>query len=117
MPLFREPFYRASRGLWYVEITRGKQVNLRRDKDAAFARYHELMAQPAAPDAAVGPSTADESLVVVLVDKFLDWCEKRRAPDTYRWYKDRLQLFCNAIPATLSVSELKNYHIQTWIDG
>jgi hypothetical protein len=40
MPLFRKPFFRASRGLWYLEIVRGKQVNLGRDRDAAFARYH-----------------------------------------------------------------------------
>ena len=121
MPLFRKPFYRPSRGLWYVEITRGKQINLGKDKDAAFLRYHELMGKLAQPgrDSFVPPSPDGPSpvLVVVIVDKFLDWCEKNRAADTYRWYRDRLQLFCNWIPSTLAVPELKNFHVQEWVDS
>ena len=45
MPHFPKPFYRKSRGRWYVEIG-GKQVNLGPEKEAAFRRYHELMAEP-----------------------------------------------------------------------
>ena len=58
MPLFRKPFFRPSRGLWYVEVTRGKQVNLGKDKDAAFARYHELMGRRGTPAAAAPATTA-----------------------------------------------------------
>ena len=45
MPHFPKPFFRPSRGLWYVQI-RGKQINLGPDQDAAFQRYHDLMRQP-----------------------------------------------------------------------
>lgn len=120
MPLFRKPFFRASRGLWYVEISRGKQVNLGKDKDAAFARYHDLMA--GAGQASQGqpePESGDvaPNLVVVLVDRFLDWCQKHRAADTYRWYRDRLQLFCTAVPHGLTIAQLRNYHVQQWVDS
>jgi integrase/recombinase XerD len=40
-------------------------------------------------------------LFVVIVDEFLDWSQKHRAPDTYRWYKDRLESFCKTIDPAL----------------
>jgi hypothetical protein len=43
IPHFPKPFFRKPRGLWYVQIS-GKQVNLGPDQDAAFRRYHELLA-------------------------------------------------------------------------
>src|SRR3712207_7626465 len=42
------------------------------------------------------PQTAPERLVVVIIDEYLEWCQKHRSPDTYRWYKDRLNDFCQA---------------------
>jgi integrase len=120
MAKFRKPFFRPSRRLWYVEIVRGKQISLGREREAAFARYHELMttASNSAPRS-VAPltPTGDTMPVVVIIDMFLDWCQKNRAADTYRWYKDRLQLFCNTIPAALTVAELRNFHVQQWIDA
>ena len=41
---------------------------------------------------------------MVIVDEFLDWCEKHRAPDTYRWYKDRLESFCKHLAQIVSKS-------------
>lgn len=75
MPHFPKSFFRKSRGLWYVQID-GKQHNLGADQDAAFDQYHRLMQQPkehrqVAPEA-----------VASLIDQFLDWTEKHRAPDT-----------------------------------
>ena len=43
MPHFPKPFYRPKRDLWYVQLN-GKQINLGRDKDEAFRRYHQLLA-------------------------------------------------------------------------
>lgn len=45
MPHFPKPFFRKSRSLWYVELD-GKQVNLGPDREAAFKRYHQFMAEP-----------------------------------------------------------------------
>ena len=116
MARFRKPFFRPARGLWYVQLD-GKQINLGPDKDEAFKAYHGLMQQRAEAPKPVAPSAPDQRLVVVLVDEFLDWCEKHRAPDTYRWYKDRLESFCKTIDVNLSADELRPHHVQKWVDN
>ena len=40
-----KPFFRKFTKSWYVEI-RGKQINLGRDKDKAWAKYRQLIATP-----------------------------------------------------------------------
>jgi integrase/recombinase XerD len=45
MPHFPKPFFKKSRGVWYIEVGR-KQVDLGPDRKEAFRRYHALMAQP-----------------------------------------------------------------------
>lgn len=121
MPRFRKPFFRADRGLWYVQLN-GRQINLGAEKDAAFAAYHQMMggrspAVPAPSAAPVAAAASQQRLLVVVIDEFLDWCEKHRAPDTYRWYKDRLNEFCQSIPAELLIGELRPFHVQKWVDG
>ena len=126
MPHFPKPFFRPARGLWYVQLG-GKQVNLGPDQTAAFKAYHDLMARPdptpaaspaAAPAAApAATATLQTRFVVVVVDEFLDWCQKHRAPHTYRWYKDRLNSFVQTIPAELTTDQLKPHHVQKWVDG
>ncbi|HWE97608.1 MAG TPA: hypothetical protein VG269_26875 [Tepidisphaeraceae bacterium] len=89
-----------------------KQIKLGPDKDAAFRQYHELMVntpEPAPP--------GQSELVAVVVDAFLDYVGKHLAADTYRWYKDRLELFCNAIPANLTLDQIKPFHVQKWVDS
>lgn len=112
MPHFPKPFFRRSRGLWYVQL-RGRQLNLGPDQDAAFARYHELMAQP--PEATPPPRSQDA--VVIILDRFLDWCKSNRAPRTYEWYLQRCQSFAESISTDLSVEDLKPFHVQEWIDA
>lgn len=107
MPHFPKPFYKKARGVWYVEINR-KQVNLGPDEEEAFRQYHRLMGQPR--EQAVSP----ESLVAI-IDAFLDWTQKNRAPDTYEWYRYRLQRFVNKYP-DMRVSSLKPFHIEQWVD-
>jgi integrase len=109
MPHFPKPFFKKGRGVWYVEIDR-KQENLGPDRDEAFRRYHEIMAKPrpakVAPDSVLG-----------ILDSFLDWCSKHRAPDTYRWYHDRLQDFAGTVDRSLTVGQLRPYHVQQWVDS
>ena len=113
MARFRKPFFRATRGLWYVWHGR-KQINLGSDKDAAFTAFYELKANPE-PKLVTAAEAA--KLVAVVIDDFLDFVEKHRSPHTYRWYKDRLQLFLNTISVDLTVDQLKPFHVQKWIDG
>jgi len=116
MPHFPKPFFRPARGLWYVQIS-GKQINLGADQDAAFKTYHGLMQQSDAAGSPPPDPRPSAPLVVVLVDEFLDWCEKNRASETYDWYKDRLQSFCKSIPQELATDQFKPHHVQKWVDG
>jgi integrase len=109
MPHFPKPFFKKGRGVWYVEIDR-KQVNLGSDKDEAFRRYHQLMSQPQ-------PKYVAADSVLGVVDAYLEWCSKHRAPDTYRWYRYRLQEFARHIDPTLTVAQLRPFHVQQWIDA
>jgi integrase len=113
MAHYPKPFFRPARQLWYVQLN-GKQINLGTDEAAAFNTYHGLMQQRDEPPA---PPSDVPRLVVVILDEFLDWCAKNRAPDTYRWYKDRLNSFCKTIERTLTADELRPHHVQQWVDN
>jgi len=105
----RKPWFRKSNKRWYVEFD-GKQVNLGPDRAVAQQRFHELMAQPKKQ------AVASDS-VAAICDAFLEWSDKNRAPDTYRWYKDRLQAFLLFAPSGLLVNDLKPFHVQNFIDS
>ena len=106
-----KPWYRRERRCWFVTIE-GKQYNLGPDKATAERRFHELMAQPRP----VKPEIQFDS-VIAITDVFLDWCQKNQHSGTYEWYRTRLQNFVETIPASLSVSEMKPFYIQSWIDS
>ena len=109
MPHFPKPFFREDRGLWYVQLY-GKQHNLGRDKDAAFRKYHDLMRAPA--------PVASE-LVMGVIEGFLDWCCKHRAPRTYEGHRWHLQRFVDQLPnaGRMTVEELKPHHVVAWVDA
>ena len=94
---------------WYVQIDR-KQIKLGSDRDEAFRQYHQLMQQPTEQVAA-----SPESLVDI-IDAFLEWTERNRAPDTYEWYRYRLQRFVDRYP-DMRVSSLKPFHVEEWVDA
>jgi len=113
MAHFPKPFFRSARNAWFVQIG-DRQIKLAADKDEAIARYHELMAKPSLPQVTQAEA---QKLVVVIVDEFLGWCEANRAPATYRWYKDRLNSFVATIDPALTVMQLRNHHVQKWVDN
>jgi integrase len=109
MKKFPKPWYRPSRGVWFVTLD-GKQHNLGPDEDEAFEQYKALLAKP---QKRVVPSET----VAVFVDRYLEWCKKNRAEETYRWYFDLLQAFILTIDPVLTVGEFKPFHVQTWVDS
>jgi integrase len=109
MPHFPKPFFKKARGVWYVEIDR-RQINLGPDKDAAFEQYHKLMSKPR-----VATIAATRSLAA-LIDAFLEWTQRNRAPDTYEWYRYRLQRFVDRYP-DLTVEQLRPYHAEHWANS
>jgi integrase len=99
--------------VWYVTLD-GVQHNLGPDEQSAQQRYFELLAKRPASSR---QRTASSQTVAALVDDFLDWCQKHRAPRSFLWYQTRLQSFLLAIPKDLLVTELKPFHLTRWIDG
>ena len=75
MPHLPKPFFRKPRNLWYVQLN-GTQHNLGPDRDAAFAAYHNLMRKPQKKRYIRSES------VVAIIDSFLGYTQKHRAPDT-----------------------------------
>jgi len=119
MPHFPKPYFRKNRQTWTVQIN-GHQHNLGRDRDAAFKQYHELMATPAPQEAPQKPSDS----VLTIIERYLDWCKDNRSPDTFEWYRWRLQIFADSIPRSLTVAQLRHFHIDdclkkktTWASG
>ena len=84
MAHFPKPFFKEGRGLWYVEIDR-KQHNLGSDRDAAFARYHELMKKK--------PKPVDNTMALGVVDTFFGWVKDNKSPRTIEWYERHLTAF------------------------
>jgi len=103
-----KPWFRKGRG-WFVTIG-GKQLNLGRDKKAAYREYFRLMQQPAQRRKVSGRSLA------AIIDDFLEHVSKNNAADTYRWYRDLLQKFVLLYPE-LIVDDIRPYHVQRWVDS
>ncbi len=101
-------WFREARGAWFVTVG-GTQHNLGPDKKQAFDRFYELMRQPR--DEKVDPRS-----LIGIIDSFLEWVEKHRSPDTFEWYRYRLQRFAEK-HATLTLSELRPFHAQKWVDS
>jgi hypothetical protein len=108
MSHFPKPFFKKARGLWYVEIDR-KQIKLGSDREEAFRQYHQIMLQPR-------PKTVTPTSLAAIVDAFLEWVEKHRSPETYEWYRYRLQRFCERYP-DICTGDLRPFHVQQWVDS
>lgn len=109
-----QPFWRAQTRCWYVQLGK-KQVRLDPDEQAAWKLYHELMARP--DEEPRTPPPAGPSLpVATLLDAFLDWTNRHKAPRTYAWYRENLQRFLDGIPRGLTVAELKPFHLTRALD-
>jgi integrase len=63
------------------------------------------------------PVPAIGDSVVAILDSYLEWCLKHRAPRTFDWYRDYLQSFARSIPRDLTVERLKPIHVQQWADS
>jgi len=103
------PWFREDRQSWFVTI-RGTRHNLGPEKKAAFERYYELMRLPATTAPVASTS------FVAIADAFLDWVKSNRSPDTFEWYRYRLERFCKTYPE-MDASEIRPFHVQTWVDS
>ncbi|WP_437207149.1 tyrosine-type recombinase/integrase [Planctomicrobium sp. SH664] len=108
MPKFAKPWFRASRGVWYVTLD-GKQVNLGPDQAVAFDEYARLISQPKEVRQAPAHS------LPAVIDAFLGWLKPRRASDTFEWYRYRLERLARRYP-TIGASQLTTAMVEDWVD-
>jgi len=104
-----KPWYWKARKAWFVTLA-GTRHFLAEDKKQAEAKFHQLMATP------IRQKVRGDCLVS-LFDLYLTWTNQHRSPATYAWCKRYLQLFIETIPASLTVEQLKPFHVQKWIDA
>ncbi len=76
-----EPFWRAERNSYFVQIGK-KQHRLSPDETKAWRLYHELMAKPPEVSAPAVTATVAPTLVVEVLDEFLEWAKANSSPKT-----------------------------------
>lgn len=112
-PKQREPFFRKDRSLWYVQLD-GRQINLGADRDVAWRRYHELMAERSKQQPP--PEPAAGILVLAALEAFMGHVQDNRSARTYEFYQRILKSFRLSLPSqNLTVHELMPAHVTAWI--
>lgn len=112
MPKFAKPWFRPSRGVWYITLG-GKQYRLgpcteEQAIERAVTLKKQLQRDIARPAASDG--------LPVVVDAFLEWLHRqKRAPDTYEWYRYRLERLARRYP-DLPASRLTSAMVEDWVD-
>jgi integrase len=104
-----KPFFRIQTQSWYVQFGK-QQIPLGRDREAAWEKYHKLMAERRK-----GVVKSDDVLATVL-NRHLVWVRGNRSPATFKKKLRHLRSFGQYIGPKLKVSELKAFHVQRWID-
>jgi integrase len=103
------PWFRKQNQTWYVQIG-GRQINLGKDKNAAFREYHRLMGK-----VGDGVPLKDHSVREIL-DDYWTWLRANRSPETCKARRPILKSFGQSIPPKLQVRQLQPVHVQRWID-
>jgi integrase len=128
MPRHPEPFYRNARHGWFVQVGKrqiklGRDPSPQRNKEGVpvapapiLKKYHEVMAtleEEKPPE----PPPVNPTFAVEVIDTFLDWVERHKAPRTYEWYVRHCQLFSESIGKDMAVAELRPRHLTELCDA
>ena len=105
MPRNPSPWFWKLKNTWVVNIRR-KRYYLGPDKEAAFQKFHELMASKDTT-----PSTPKKRQSVVwLVGKFISWNEQHRSPRTVEWYEEKLGLLIKQ-HGSMNIDDVRPHHV------
>jgi integrase len=115
MPHRPEPWYRASKNAWYVQLD-GSQIRLAKGpKDdtekAAWDAFYRLMGS----DLKELPPK-DKLRTAELCSLFLDFSDKHHSPDTFENYRHFLRSFVKSFGDKLA-ADLKPLHVTRWLDA
>jgi len=112
-----KPWWHTDRQCWYVNID-GQRYRLGPDDDEADREFHRLMSLPPEQRVAKAAVPSTGPTVAEIFEKYLEWCQKHRAPRTYEWYLDHLNSFVAFLGKSdeMPVANLKPYHVVEWAD-
>ncbi|QDV81395.1 tyrosine-type recombinase/integrase [Stieleria magnilauensis] len=109
MPRQSKPFLRKQTQSWYCSIG-GKQISLGKDRESAFAKFHELMSDRES-------ITSELVTLYDLSQSYLDWCKANRKSTTYDKHRLYLRSFIDHVGKQLKTARLKQHHITKWKDS
>jgi site-specific recombinase XerD len=98
-----EPWFRESRGKWYVWHD-GRQVPLAAEEGEARDKWHDLMALSRVTTA------GDKNPFSAVAEQFLDWTARNRKPKTLKAYTLHLQAFTD-VHGNVQIRDLKPIHV------
>jgi len=101
-----KPYFRKQTKSWYFS-TGGKQYPLGKDREEAFRKFHEMMAEKE-----VLPTSV--ATLYELSQVYLDWCQTNRSKSTYDRYLHYLKSFIAHVGRSLKVATLKPHHLTKW---
>ena len=106
MPRQPKPFFRKQTQSWYFS-SGGKQHSLGKDREAAFKKFHQLMASPQR-------LSAELISVNDLAQVYLDWCKANRSDGTYKNHVRYLKSFIASVGRGMKIGSLKKHHVLKW---
>lgn len=101
-----KPFFRTQTRSWYVQLE-GRQINLGKDREVAFQKYHELMTRRR--------TVGEFNNVAKLLEQYWQWCQRNLAETTC----DRRKLILRSFKqhsGRLKVGNIRAHHVQDWIN-
>lgn len=104
-----KPFFRKSKGAWYLQIGK-RQISLGRDKKAAWQRYHEIMADEQ-------PFKESTVTVAALFERYLGWVQKNRKPSTYDKVRHLLSRFAKFCGKKKKAMSLRGAELSDWTES
>jgi integrase len=103
------PWYRESKGAWYVCLD-GSQINLGRDKDEAFRRFHQLMLDRGTQAPGIDPSLT----VGRLAEVYTNDCRHRLKPNPFKMADYFLRSFV-ALYGSHRAITIKARDLDAWV--
>jgi hypothetical protein len=113
------PWWRKERNAYFICLG-GKQYNLGSDKDVAEERLLQLKLETKQREKE-RPVKKRTTLVLDIIEDFLEWCKTHRAPETTEFYREKSQSFIGHLKTKnlldLGARELRPFHLQEWSDS
>ncbi|MEM9657283.1 MAG: integrase, partial [Planctomycetota bacterium] len=109
MPRPSKPYLRKQTKSWYCSID-GRQVALGKDRETAFAKFHEQMADRS-------QVSGQATTLYELSQAYLDWCKANRKTATYERHRHFLKRFIDSVGKRMRPAQLRVHHVVKWHEG